>query len=34
LQLDAREHMFSFDLLGKRQSTKNPELTAGVTTTF
>jgi outer membrane beta-barrel protein len=34
LQLDVRDHMFSLDLLGKRQSTQNPELTAGVTTSF
>ena len=34
LQLDVRDHMFSLDLLGKRQSTQNPELTAGITTSF
>ena len=34
LQVDARDHMFSLDLLGKRQSTQNPELTAGITTSF
>ncbi len=34
LQVDMREHVFSLDLLGKRQSTKNLELTAGVTFFF
>ena len=34
LQLDVRDHMFSLDLLGKRQGTQNPELTAGITTSF
>jgi outer membrane beta-barrel protein len=33
-QLDAREHIFSLDLLGKRQSTRNPELSAGLTFFF
>jgi outer membrane beta-barrel protein len=30
LQLDLRDHIFSLDLLGTRQSTQNLELTAGV----
>jgi outer membrane beta-barrel protein len=30
LQLDARDHIFSLDLLGKRQSTQNLELTGGL----
>jgi len=34
VQLDARDHMFSLDLLGKRQSTQNLELTGGVTAFF
>jgi outer membrane beta-barrel protein len=34
LQVDARDHIFSLDLLGKRQSTQNLELTAGVTAFF
>jgi outer membrane beta-barrel protein len=34
LQLDARDHIFSLDLLGKRESTQNLELTAGVTASF
>ena len=34
LQLDVRDHVFSLDLLGKRQSTQNPELTLGVTAFF
>jgi len=29
LQVDLRDHFFSFDLLGKQQSTQNLELTAG-----
>jgi outer membrane beta-barrel protein len=34
LQVDMREHIFSLDLLGKRQDTKNLELTAGITIYF
>ena len=34
LQIDARDHVFSLDLLGKRQSTQNLELTAGATAYF
>ena len=34
LQIDARDHVFSLDLLGKRQSTHNLELTAGATAYF
>lgn len=34
LQADVRDHMFSLDLLGKRQSTHNPEITLGITTYF
>ncbi len=30
LQVDMRDHLFSLDLLGKRQSTQNLELTAGL----
>ena len=34
LQFDARDHIFSLDLLGKRQRTQNVELTIGVTASF
>jgi outer membrane beta-barrel protein len=34
LQVDMRDHIFSLDLLGKRQSTQNLELTAGVSVFF
>jgi outer membrane beta-barrel protein len=34
LQADVREHMFSLDLLGKRQNTRNPEITLGATFFF
>jgi outer membrane beta-barrel protein len=34
VQADVRDHVFSFDLLGKRQSAKNLEVTAGVTVYF
>lgn len=34
LQIDARDHMFSLDLLGKQQSTNNLEFTAGATFIF
>ena len=34
VQFDARDHIFSLDLLGKRQFTQNLELTVGVTVSF
>ena len=34
LQIDVRDHVFSIDLLGTRQSTQNLELTAGATAYF
>ena len=34
LQVDMRDHIFSVDLLGKRQSTQNLEMTAGLTVFF
>jgi len=34
LQVDMRDHVFSLDLLGKRQNTQNLELTAGLTFFF
>ncbi len=34
LQADVRDHVFSLDLLGKRQSTQNLELSAGLTFFF
>ena len=34
LQLDVRDHIFSLDLLGKRQNTQNVELTGGLTVYF
>jgi outer membrane beta-barrel protein len=34
VQLDARDHVFSLDLLGKRQSTQNLELSLGITAFF
>lgn len=34
LQLDLRDHVFSLDLLGKRQSTQNVEFTGGLTVYF
>lgn len=34
LQLDARDHIFTLDLLGKQQSTHNLEFTAGLTVIF
>jgi len=34
LQVDMRDHIFSLDLLGKRQSTQNLELTSGLTFFF
>ena len=34
LQFDMRDHVFSLDLLGKRQSTQNLEMTAGMSLYF
>ena len=34
LQLDARDHIYSLDLLGKNQTTQNLELTVGFTASF
>jgi outer membrane beta-barrel protein len=34
VQVDMRDHLFSLDLLGKRQNTQNLEMTAGVTFFF
>jgi len=34
VQLDLRDHVFSLDLLGKRESTQNLELTAGLAVFF
>jgi outer membrane beta-barrel protein len=34
MQADVRDHVFSLDLLGKRQTTQNPEVTAGFTLFF
>ena len=34
LQVDMRDHIFSLDLLGKRQSTQNLELTGGLSVYF
>lgn len=34
IQADVREHLFSLDLLGKRQNTRNPEVTLGLTFFF
>ncbi|WP_088286763.1 outer membrane beta-barrel domain-containing protein [Ideonella sp. A 288] len=34
IQVDMRDHVFSLDLLGKRQTTQNLELTTGVTFFF
>jgi outer membrane beta-barrel protein len=34
VRLDARDHIFDLDILGKRQSTQNLELTAGVSYFF
>jgi outer membrane beta-barrel protein len=34
IQADVRNHMFPLDLLGKRTSTHNPEVTVGITTYF
>jgi len=34
LRADVRDHIFTYDLLGKRQLTQNPELTAGLSFLF
>jgi outer membrane beta-barrel protein len=34
VQIDVRDHVFTLDLLGTRQSTQNPELTLGLTAFF
>jgi len=34
VQVDLRGHIFSLDLLGKRETTQNLELTAGITASF
>jgi outer membrane beta-barrel protein len=34
LQFDARDHVFSLDLLGKRETTQNLEFTLGITASF
>jgi outer membrane beta-barrel protein len=34
LQVDMRDHIFSYDILGKRQSTQNLEFTGGLTVFF
>ena len=34
LQIDVRDHMFTYDLLGRRKSTHNPEFTIGATFFF
>jgi len=34
VQADVRDHMFSLDLLGKKQNTQNPEITFGLTVYF
>jgi hypothetical protein len=34
VQVDLRDHVYSLDLLGKRQDTQNIELTAGFTFYF
>lgn len=34
LQAEVRDHMFSLDLLGRRETTHNPELTFGLTVLF
>jgi hypothetical protein len=34
VRLDARDHFFSLDLLGKPQNTQNLELTAGLSYFF
>ena len=34
VQTDLREHLYALDLLGQRQSTRNPELSLGLTVNF
>ncbi|MGZ3240189.1 MAG: outer membrane beta-barrel domain-containing protein [Burkholderiaceae bacterium] len=34
IQIDARDHVFSLDLLGKKQTTQNIELSLGLTVSF
>jgi outer membrane beta-barrel protein len=34
VQTDFREHLYALDLLGQRQSTRNPELSLGLTVNF
>lgn len=34
LQAEVRDHMFSLDLLGRRETTHNPEITLGLTVIF
>ena len=34
VQVDVRDHLFSLDLLGRRESTQNLELTFGATYYF
>lgn len=34
IQADVRDHVFTLDILGKRQSTQNLEVTAGITVMF
>jgi len=34
MQADVRDHIFTLDILGKRQSTQNLEVTAGLTLFF
>ena len=34
LQVDMRDHVYSLDLLGKRETTQNIELTGGLTFFF
>jgi len=34
VQIDARDHIFSLDLLGKNQTTQNLEFTIGLTAAF
>lgn len=34
VQTEVRDHMFSLDLLGRRETTHNPEITLGVTVLF
>jgi outer membrane beta-barrel protein len=34
IQADVRDHLYSLDLLGKRQSTQNPEISAGLAAFF